>query len=76
MIFFIVDVGSSLSDVVQSITSSTCVKKDDVGIKTEVRHKLYIKLMFLHVFDENNVLNFYVFDVVITVIYNVMSIEA
>jgi hypothetical protein len=52
------------------------VKKEDIGLKTEVRHKLYTKLMFLHAFDENNVLNIYVFHVVITMIYNVMSIGA
>jgi hypothetical protein len=51
-----VEVGSSSSDVVKSIASGTCVKKEDIGIKTEVWIKLYTKLMFLHAFDENNVL--------------------
>jgi len=48
LIFFIVEVGSSSSEVVKSIASSTCVKKEDIGIKSEVRSKvLYTKLMFL-----------------------------
>jgi len=51
-----VEVGSSSSEVVKSIASSTCVKKEDIGINTEVRTKLYTKVMFLHAFDENNVL--------------------
>jgi len=52
LIFYVVEVGSSSSEVVKSITSSTCVKKEDIGIKTEVRTKLYTK------FDENNVIEF------------------
>lgn len=49
-----VELGSSSSEVVKSIASSTCVKKEDIGIKAEVRANT--KLMFLHDFDENNVL--------------------